>query len=168
MEISDVVKIRSLLRKITRIKEVYKKGTNESVGTKEVSYPISIEFDNSAALSEECDVVMWNDKDGLVVGLTANNGQVRGSNLAIGHSKPINPGVVFVADYGEIQQMRMVVDKNGMEKLMKAVLDNGNFIINKDAKEVKVTAADSNTAVAFICNSSDSSIMMPVSAQYDK
>ena len=58
MEISDVVKIRNLLRSATRTITVYDKDTNESLGEKEVPNPITVELDNSLGISEEVDNVL--------------------------------------------------------------------------------------------------------------
>ena len=66
MEKSDVIKIKSILRQCTRTIEVFDKDTQESLGEKEVAYPITLELDNSMAISEEVDNVFWNDTDGIV------------------------------------------------------------------------------------------------------
>ena len=121
MEKSDVVKIRSLLRKCTRIKEVFDKDTQESLGQKEIAYPITLELDNSMAISEEVDNVFWDDTNGIVTSLKVNTGVVRGSNWAMGTGKILNPCEVIIADYGEIQQFRIVLDENGISKLLEAM-----------------------------------------------
>ena len=136
MEKSDVVKIRSLLRNCTRTKEVFDKDTQESLGEKEIAYPITLELDNSMAISEEVDNVFWDDTNGIVTSLKVNTGVVRGANFAMGTSKIQNPCEVIIADYGEIQQFRIVLDENGISKLLEAMKSSGNFKYCKDSSEV--------------------------------
>ena len=138
MEISDVVKIRNLLRSATRTITVYDKDTNESLGEKEVPNPITVELDNSLGISEEVDNVFWNDEDGIIVAAKLNCGDVRGSNWAMGHGEIKNPAQIYVADYTEIQQFRMVLDKESLENLLKALKANGNFKYCKDSTEIPI------------------------------
>jgi hypothetical protein len=136
MEKSDVVKIKSLLRQVTRDIEVFDKDTQESLGIKTVCYPIVVELDNSLGISEEVDNVLWNDDEGIIAALKVNSGDVRGANWAMGHNKIINSAQAYIADYGEIQQFRIVLDENGVSKLLEAIKTNGNFKYCKDSSEI--------------------------------
>ena len=149
MEKSDVVKIKSLLRNCTRTIEVFDKDTQESLGPKEIAYPITLELDNSMAISEEVDNVFWDDTNGIITSFKVNSGVVRGSNWAMGTSKILNPCEVIFADYGEIQQFRMVLDENGISKLLEAMKSSGNFKYCKDSSEV---AMDGNVVARVIKN----------------
>ena len=137
MEKQDVIFARKILRKVTRKIKVFDKVT-QAESTKEVHYPIAIEFDNSASLSEDADTLMWNDDDGFVAGVTNNAGQVRGSHYAIGRGSVINPACLMLIDYGEIQQFRVVADKEGIEKFIKACKDTGKFKVSRNNAEVNV------------------------------
>ena len=100
MEKEDVVKIRSLLRKVVRDIEVFDRDTQESLGVKTVSYPIAVELDNSLGISEGVDNVLWNDTDGIIAALKVNSGDVRGANWAMCHNKIINFAQAYIADDG--------------------------------------------------------------------
>ena len=149
MEKSDVIKIKSLLRNCTRTKEVFDKDTHESLGQKEIAYPICVELDNSLAISEEVDNVIWNDTEGIIATLRVNSGNVRGAEWAMGTNKIQNPCEAIIADYGEIQQFRIVLDENGMRKLLEAMQSNGNFKYCKDKSEVTL---DGNVVARVIKN----------------
>lgn len=161
MEKSDVIKIRGLLRKCTRTKEVFDKDTFESLGQKEVAYPITLELDNSMAISEEVDNVIWNDEDGIVVSLKVNTGVVRGSNWAMGTGKIQNPCEAVIADYGEIQQFRIVLDENGISKLLKAMKSNGNFKYCKDSSEVSIDDKVIARVIKNLCHDIQPENMIP-------
>lgn len=148
MEKNDVIYARNILRKVKRTIEVYDRVT-QTKSTKTVCYPIAIEFDNSMSLSEEIDSVMWNDTDGFVAGVMANSGQVRGGHYAIGRGEVINPAAIFMIDYGEIQQFRMVADKNAIDKFIKAIIADGKYKVNIDDGEVAVSNATGERTIAL-------------------
>ena len=152
MEKTDVIKIKSLLRQVTREIEVFDKDTNESLGMKTVTYPIVVELDNSLGISEEVDNVLWNDTDGIIACLKTNSGDVRGSNFAMGHSKIINCAQAYIADYGEIQQFRIVLDENGVSKLLEAIKANGNFKYCKDSSEITLNDKAIARVIKNICH----------------
>ena len=121
MEKSDVIACRKFLR-VTHKREVFNKDTGAKSIVDDL-YPIAVEFDNAQACSEERDIVWWDDDKGFVYFLMLNNGQVRGANPPMGtKGYPVNAGAFFAIDYGEIQQFRMVVDKEGYEKLAQKAL----------------------------------------------
>ena len=161
MEKSDVVKIRSLLRKCTRIKEVFDKDTQESLGQKEIAYPITLELDNSMAISEEVDNVFWDDTNGIVTSLKVNTGVVRGSNWAMGTGKILNPCEVIIADDGEIQQFRIVLDENGISKLLEAMKSSGNFKYCKDSSEVTMDDKVIARVIKNLCRDIQPENMIP-------
>lgn len=152
MEKEDVVKIRSLLRKVVRDIEVFDRDTQESLGVKTVSYPIAVELDNSLGISEGVDNVLWNDTDGIIAALKVNSGDVRGANWAMGHNKIINSAQAYIADYGEIQQFRIVLDENGVNKLLEAIKANGNFKYCKDSKEITLDDKAIARVVDNVCH----------------
>ena len=152
MEKEDVVKIRSLLRKVVRDIEVFDRDTQESLGVKTVSYPIAVELDNSLGISEGVDNVLWNDTDGIIAALKVNSGDVRGANWAMGHNKIINSAQAYIADYGEIQQFRIVLDENGVNKLLEAIKVNGNFKYCKDSKEITLDDKAIARVVDNVCH----------------
>lgn len=117
MEPTDVKTIRQLLRKVKYTKTVKDKATGAVTKVEDI-VPISIEFDNSLALSEETDIVMWDDKTNMVYGIGFNSNVVKGAQMITGRSKPGNPGALFVVDYGEIQQIRAAINEELMRKFM--------------------------------------------------
>ena len=161
MEKSDVAKIRNLLRNCTRTIDVFDKDTQEPLGKKEISYPITLELDNDMAISEEADNVFWNDDDGIVVSLKINTGVVRGANWAMGTGKILNPCEVIIADYGEIQQFRIVLDENGISKLLEAMKSSGNFKYCKDSSEVTMDDKVIARVIKNLCHDIQPENMIP-------
>lgn len=148
MEASDVKAIRALLRKVTYKKTVTVKETGEQ---KEVvdNFPISVELDNSLALSEKTDIVMWDDTKNIIYAIMFNSNVVKGSDLISGRAKPVNPGALIAADYGEIQQFRIEINEDGMDKFMKEFKSLG-VKINSNGKEVVIDDAAITRAKNFI------------------
>lgn len=139
MEKSDVIACRKFLR-VTHKREVFNKDTGAKSIVDDL-YPIAVEFDNAQACSEERDIVWWDDNKGFVYFLMLNNGQVRGANPPMGtKGYPVNAGAFFAIDYGEIQQFRMVVDKEGYEKLAQKAL-TANVKVAYNGAEVTLTPA---------------------------
>lgn len=161
MEKSDVVKIRNLLRNCTRTIDVFDKDTQEPLGKKKISYPITLELDNDMAISEEVDNVFWNDDDGIVASLKINTGVVRGANWAMGTGKIQNPCEAIIADYGEIQQFRIVLDENGISKLLEAMKSNGNFKYCKDSSEITMDDKVIARVIKNLCHDIQPENMIP-------
>ena len=93
MEATDVTKIRQILRSVKFKRKLKKEdGTEEEI---EDVTPISIEFDNSLAVSEKTDIVMWDDNNAIVWTVGFNNHNAKGAEYAIGTSKPLNPGMAI-------------------------------------------------------------------------
>lgn len=136
MEKSDVIKAREFLR-VTYNKRVWDPETEEYKIVEDM-LPLAVEFDNSLACSEEVDPVFWDDENGFVVFFNYNNTNVRGAQPIMGTDKPLNPAVCHVVDYGEIQQFRMVVNKEGFNAIMQKI-KNGNFKVNYHGAETDVT-----------------------------
>ena len=85
MEVSDVVKARTLLRKmIHRIENAYSRDIENQIplGPKEEPYHIVIEFDNALAVNESTDCIFWNDEEGFC--LIVTNGK-NGTHVKIDH-----------------------------------------------------------------------------------
>ena len=142
MEVSDVVKARTLLRKmIHRIENAYSRDIENQIplGPKEEPYHIVIEFDNSLAVNESTDCIFWNDEEGFCLIVTNGKNSAHAENFMLGRNGEIrNPFFVLLIVYAEIQQFRMVLDVEGYDQLMDAVIENGNFVSIRGKDEVPV------------------------------
>ena len=152
METSDVTKIRQILRSVKFKRKLKKEdGTEEEI---EDVTPISIEFDNSLDVSEKTDIVMWDDKNAVVWATGFNNHTAESAEYAIGTDKPRNPGVLYAADYGEIQQFRVELN----EKLFDGFMDKFKELgvkVNYKGNEIVISDDCVTNAKKFIFNAVD-------------
>lgn len=152
METVDVTKIRQILRSVKFKRKLKKEdGTEEEI---EDVTPISIEFDNSLAVSEKTDIVMWDDKNAVVWAIGFNSHTAKSAEYIIGTDKPLNPGVLYAADYGEIQQFRVELN----EKLFDSFMDKFKGLgvkVNYKGNEIVITDDCIANAKKFIFNTVD-------------
>ena len=91
----------------------------------------------------------------LTAELTAYLGYERYSSDGWGSGNSRNDfyeRMLLLADYGEIQQFRIVLDENGVNKLLEAIKANGNFKYCKDSKEITLDDKAIARVVDNVCH----------------
>lgn len=152
METADVTKIRQILRSVKFKRKLKKEdGTEEEI---EDVTPISIEFDNSLAVSEKTDIVMWDDKNAVVWAVGFNNHNAKSAEYSFGTSKPLNPGVLYAVDYGEIQQFRAELNEKLFDGFMAKFKELG-VKVNYKGNEIVISDDCIANAKKFIFNTVD-------------
>ena len=149
METADVTKIRQILRSVKFKRK--EDGTEEEI---EDVTPISIEFDNSLAVSEKTDIVMWDDKNAVVWAVGFNNHNAKSAEYSFGTSKPLNPGVLYAVDYGEIQQFRAELNEKLFDGFMAKFKELG-VKVNYKGNEIVISDDCIANAKKFIFNTVD-------------
>ena len=149
MENSDVTKIRSVLRSVTYQKTVVNRETGEKNTVSDI-LPIVIEFDNSLSMSEKSDIVMWDDTNAVVYGVTYNGNCLRGAeHIGGADADKMNAGALYAVDYGEIQQMRAELNQETFLKFMDKFKTLG-CKVNYNGKEVVLSDAAIENAKKYI------------------
>ena len=152
MATADVTNIRPTFRSVKFKRKLKKEdGTAEEI---EDVTPISIEFDNSLAVSEKTDIVMWDDKNAVVWAVGFNNHNAKSAEYSFGTSKPLNPGVLYAVDYGEIQQFRAELNEKLFDGFMAKFKELG-VKVNYKGNEIVISDDCIANAKKFIFNTVD-------------
>lgn len=153
MDKPDVIKIRNVLRSVNYPKTIVNKDTGAKTVVNDI-VPISIEFDNSLAVSEKTDIVMWDDANGIVYAVGFNVGQVKSGEYPMGTDTVLNPGVLYCVDYGEIQQFRVELNEKLFDGFMQKFKGLG-VKVNFNGSEVTLTDAAIKRGKDFIFKGTD-------------
>ena len=165
MEKADVIKIRNVLRSVNYQKTVVDKDTGAKSTVNDI-VPISIEFDNSLAVSEKTDLVMWDDANAIVYAIGFNVGQVKSGEYPMGTSTVLNPGVMYCVDYGEIQQFRVELNEKLFDGFMEKLKGLG-VKINFRGAEVTLTDDAIKRGKDFIFKGTDPMEVIKKDPQFD-